>query len=445
MNMRVKLSDHFTYKRLFQFVIPTIAMMVFTSIYGVVDGFFISNFVGKDPFSAVNLIMPFLMILGAIGFMIGAGGSAIVAKALGEKKNKEANEYFSFLIYVTIICGIVLFFFGYGMIGHVARWLKADDSLYDYCVQYGKIILIGTPFFMLQQVFQTFLTTAEKPKLAFLITLIAGITNMVLDALFVAIFRWQIVGAAVATVVSQFVGGVIPLIYFLCKNNSLLHLGKAKWNGKVLLRTCTNGSSEFVGNISGSIVGMLFNLQLIKYAGNDGIAAYGTMMYVNFIYVAIFIGYSIGTAPLIGYNYGAKNTSELKNIFKKSMILMLIFGVVMSLLAFVLAYPISKIYVGYDDALFEMTKNAFYIFSFSFVFSGISIFASSLFTALNNGLVSAIISFMRSVVYQIACVFILPLFFGINGIWISMLVTEILSTITSILFIICQKKKYQYM
>ncbi len=442
--MRIQLSDHFNYKKLFRFVLPTIAMMVFTSIYGVIDGLFISNFVGKNPFSAVNLIMPFLMILGAVGFMIGTGGSAIISRVLGEKDSIRANQYFSLLVYTTLLLGVILAVVGELIVPYVATWLKADEELYDYCVLYARIVLVGMPFFMLQQVFQPFLTTAEKPKLAFLVTLIAGCTNIALDALFVAGLKWGVKGAAIATIISQMIGGTIPFIYFFSKNNSLLHLGKTKWYGKMLLKTCTNGSSEFVSNISGSVVSIVFNLQLLKYAGNDGIAAYGTMMYVNFIYVAIFIGYSIGTAPLIGYNFGAQNHHELKNIFKKSMIIMGVFGILMTCLALALASPISLLFVGYDKQLLAMTKKAFFIFSFAFLFTGFSIFSSSLFTALNNGAISAIVSFLRSLVYQISCVFILPLIFGLNGIWLSMLFAEILSMLTAMGFVLLKRKKYHY-
>lgn len=442
--MRIQLSDHFNYKKLFRFVLPTIAMMVFTSIYGVIDGLFISNFVGKNPFSAVNLIMPFLMILGAVGFMIGTGGSAIISRVLGEKDSIRANQYFSLLVYTTLVMGVILAVVGELIVPYVAKWLKADEQLYDYCVLYARIVLVGMPFFMLQQVFQPFLTTAEKPKLAFLVTLIAGCTNIALDALFVAGLKWGVKGAAIATIISQMIGGTIPFIYFFSKNNSLLHLGKTKWYGKILLKTCTNGSSEFVSNISGSVVSIVFNLQLLKYAGNDGIAAYGTMMYVNFIYVAIFIGYSIGTAPLIGYNFGAQNHQELKNIFKKSMLIMGLFGILMTGLALALANPISLLFVGYDEHLLAMTKKAFFIFSFAFLFTGFSIFSSSLFTALNNGIISAIVSFLRSLVYQISCVFILPLLFGLNGIWLSMLFAEILSMLTAMCFVLLKRKKYHY-
>ena len=442
--MRIKLSDHFSYKNLLRFVFPTILMMIFTSIYGVVDGLFISNFVGKTAFAAVNFIMPFLMILGAVGFMIGTGGTAIVSKTLGEGENEKANCYFSFLVYVTAVLGVVIAVLGELLIPYVTRWLGASEDMFDICVLYGRIIMAAVPFYMLQNLFQAFFTTAEKPKLGFAVTFVAGCTNMVLDALMVAVFKWGVAGAAIATALSQTVGAVIPLIYFAKKNSSLLRFTKCPFYGKVLLKTCTNGSSEFVSNISGSVVGMVFNSQLMRLAGENGVSAYGVMMYVCFIYVAIFIGYAIGTAPIIGFNYGAQNHKELKNIFKKSMILMAIFGVLMTLLAIVLAPWISRLFVGYDEGLFDMTVHAFRVFSFSFILAGINIFASSFFTALNNGAVSAAISFLRTLIFQSTAVIVLPMIWELDGIWLSITVAEVFALIISVTFLAAKRKKYNY-
>lgn len=442
--MRIRLSDHFGYKKLLRFVFPTILMMIFTSIYGVVDGLFISNFVGKSAFAAVNFIMPFLMVLGAVGFMLGTGGTAIVSQTLGEGDEEKANRYFSFLVYFTVAIGAVIALLGEAFIPQVTRLLGANENMFDDCVLYARIIMLAVPAFMLQNLFQAFFTTAEKPNLGFAVTFAAGCTNMVLDALMVGVFKWGVAGAAIATAISQLVGAVIPLFYFGRKNGSLLRLGKCAFYGKVLLKTCTNGSSEFVGNISGSIVGMVFNAQLMRLAGEDGVSAYGVMMYVGFIYVAIFIGYAIGTAPIIGYNHGAKNHSELKSIFKKSLILMGIFGVLMTVLAVVLAPAISKLFVGYDAELCEMTTKAFYLFSLSFLFSGFGIFGSSLFTALGSGSISATISFLRTLVFQIGSVLILPIFFDVNGIWLSLLCADVLSTIVTVIFFFAKRKKYHF-
>lgn len=419
-------------------------MMIFTSIYGVVDGLFISNFVGKSAFAAVNFIMPFLMVLGAVGFMLGTGGTAIVSQTLGEGDEEKANRYFSFLVYFTVAIGAVIALLGEAFIPQVTRLLGANENMFDDCVLYARIIMLAVPAFMLQNLFQAFFTTAEKPNLGFAVTFAAGCTNMVLDALMVGVFKWGVAGAAIATAISQLVGAVIPLFYFGRKNGSLLRLGKCAFYGKVLLKTCTNGSSEFVGNISGSIVGMVFNAQLMRLAGEDGVSAYGVMMYVGFIYVAIFIGYAIGTAPIIGYNHGAKNHSELKSIFKKSLILMGIFGVLMTVLAVVLAPAISKLFVGYDAELCEMTTKAFYLFSLSFLFSGFGIFGSSLFTALGSGSISAAISFLRTLVFQIGSVLILPIFFDVNGIWLSLLCADVLSTIVTVIFFLAKRKKYHF-
>ncbi len=441
----IGLNSHFTYGKLFRFVASPILMMVFTSIYGVIDGLFISNFAGKTPFAAINVIMPVTMILGAFGFMIGTGGTAIVSQTLGEGDNKRANNYFSFLVYATVVTGVILSVVTIIFLPSLAKLLGVDEEMAPYALVYGRIVIGFTPLFMLQSLFHSFFITAERPALGFKVTFISGCTNIVLDALFVWILRFGVAGAAVATGISQLVGAVIPIFYFVSrKNDSLLRLGKGDFNLKVLLKTCTNGSSELVSNISGSVVSIVFNKQLLALAGQNGVSAYGVMMYVNFIYIAIFIGYAIGTAPVIGFNFGANNREELQNVFKKSLVIMTGFGVVMAALAYLLSAPISKIFVGYDQELYEMTKNAFRLFCFSFVFTGVAIFGSSMFTALGNGAVSAIISFLRTLVFQISCVLILPKFLGINGVWISMLVADLLSALVTAIFFVAMRKKYCY-
>lgn len=442
--MHIQLSDHFTYGKLLRFTFPTIIMMVFTSIYGVVDGFFVSNFVGKTPFAAVNFIMPFLMMLSTVGFMFGTGGGALIAKTLGEGKPEKANRLFSLFVYISLGCGVVIALAGMIFLRPITQKLGAEGELLEYCVIYGRIILAALPFFVLQMAFQSFFVTAEKPQLGLYTTVAAGVTNMVLDALLIAVFRWGIVGAALATALSQAVGGMIPLIYFARPNSSLLRLGKTVYDGKAVLRACTNGSSELMSNISMSLVGMLYNIQLMKYAGEDGVAAYGVLMYVNLIFLAMFIGYSIGTAPVIGYHFGAANHDELKNLLKKSLVLIGIFSVGMLVLGEVLARPLSMIFVSYDTALLELTLRGFVIFSFSFLFAGMAIFGSSFFTALNNGLISALISFLRTLVFQIAAVLLLPLIWGIDGIWISVVFAELMAALVSVIFIFVLRRKYRY-
>ena len=443
--MRIQLSDHFTYKKLFRFAIPSVIMMLFTSIYGVVDGLFVSNLVGKTEFAAVNLIMPIMMIVGAIGFMMGAGGTAIVAKTLGEKKNELAERYFSLFVYVTAGAGMLLALVGAIYIRPLSAMLGAEGALLDCCEAYGRIVILAMPAFMLQNLFQSFFIVAEKPKLGLYVTIGAGVTNIILDALFVYVFKMGLEGAALATSISQVVGGAVPIIYFLNKNDSLLRLGKTKFYGKALLKAATNGSSELMSNISASIVTILYNNQLMKLEGEDGIAAYGVVMYVGFIFIAMFIGYAVGTAPIIGYNYGAQNYGELKNLLKKSTVICFISGGTMTLFAFIFASPLSSIFVGYDQRLLELTANGFKIFSLSFVLSGFCIFGSSFFTALNNGLVSAVLSFMRTLVYQMVGILLLPIFFGIDGVWSSMLLAEFLALTTTVFFLILNRKKYKYM
>lgn len=444
MKDNIKLSDHFSYKRLIRFTIPSIVMLVFTSVYGVVDGLFVSNFVGKTSFAAVNLIMPVLMILGCIGFMCGTGGGALIAMKLGEGKADKANEIFSLIITVSAVSGVILAALGVAFIKPISVMLGADGKMLDNCILYGRIILAALPFYILQYEFQCLFATAGKPKLGLYVTIAAGVTNMILDALFVAVFSWGLAGAAIATSISQFVGGAIPLIYFAKKNTSLLRLCRFKFDLGVLAKTCSNGVSEFMSNVSASIVGILYNMQLMKYAGENGIAAYGVIMYVNFIFQAIFIGYSVGSAPIVGYNYGSGNKKELKNILKKGLVIIVTSAVLMFVLGQALSTPLSKLFVGYDEELFNITVYGFTIFSFSFLFSGFPILGSSFFTALNNGFISAVISFLRTMVFQIVAVLILPVFFGLNGVWLSVVTAEFLAMLSTAIFLIAKKKKYGY-
>lgn len=442
--MTIQLSDHFTYKRLLRFTLPSIAMMIFTSIYSVVDGFFVSNFVGKTPFAAVNFIMPFLMILGAFGFMFGTGGSALISKTMGEGDMPKANRLFSLLTYTSALVGVTVAVLGMLFIRPIAAALGAEGAMLDDCVLYGRIILAVLPFFMLQMEFQSFFVTAEKPQMGLYSTVAAGVTNMVLDALFIAVFRWGIAGAAAATALSQLVGGAIPLVYFGRKNTSLLRLTKTVFDGRALLKTCTNGSSELMSNVSMSLVGMLYNVQLMKYAGEDGVAAYGVLMYVCFIFIAIFIGYSIGAAPVVGYNFGAENHRELKSLLRKSLVLITVCSVGMVIMSLLLARPLSLLYVGYDADLFAMTLRGFVFCSFSFLFSGLAIFGSGFFTALNNGLVSAIMSFLRTLFFQVTAILLLPLIWELDGIWASIVVADLAAAAVTAIFLVAMRKRYHY-
>ncbi|WP_322172594.1 MATE family efflux transporter [Acutalibacter caecimuris] len=445
MKQQIQLSDHFSYTRLLRFALSPVLMMVFTSIYGVVDGLFVSNFVGKVPFAAINLIMPFTMILGGLGFMIGTGGSALVAKTLGEGRREDADRYFTMLVLFTLLTGAATTAFGLAFMEPAARLLGATDAMLGDCVLYGRIVIGFTTAFMLQNVFQTFLSTAEKPKLGLFYTVAAGVTNMALDALFIAGFRWGVAGAALATGISQCVGGVLPLFFFLRPNASLLRLRKTRLEPRVLLRACGNGSSELMSNISGSLVGMLYNFQLLRFAGEDGVAVYGVLMYVSFIFVAVFIGFTVASTPVVGYHHGAGNYAELKSLLKKSVVLMFGGGVLMMALSWVLARPLAQVFVGYDPALAEMTRHAFLVFSWSFLLAGFNIFVSSFFTALNNGAVSAAISFLRSLVFQILCVLALPALVGLDGIWWSVTVADVFACAISLIFLFAKRKRYHYM
>lgn len=444
--MRIQLSDHFSYGKLLKFTWPSIAMMIFTSIYSVVDGFFVSNFAGKTPFAAVNLIFPVLMILGAVGFMFGTGGTALVAKTYGEGDRDRANRYFSLFVYISLAIGVVLAVLGIVFIRPVGSVLGAAGELLDNCVLYARIILASLPFFILQVMFQSFFVAAERPQLGLGVTVLSGMTNMILDAVLVPLLpqELKLAGAAVATAAAQAVGGILPLFYFFRENSSILRLGKTSYSGSAILRACTNGSSEFMSNIAMSVVGVLYNLQLMKYAGEDGIAAYGVMMYVSMIFSAVYVGYSIGAGPVVSYHDGARNYGELKGLLRKSLVLIGVFGVGMVAAAELLAALLAKIFVGYDAALFALTVSGFRIFALSFGFMGFGIFASGFFTALNDGLTSALISFLRTLVFQSAAIMVLPLLWDIDGIWISVVVSEFMSVVLGTVFLAAKRKKYHY-
>ncbi len=442
--MKIQLSEHFTYKKLIRFTLPTIIMLIFTSIYGVVDGIFISNCVGSDAFAAVNLIMPAIMILGSIGFMMGTGGSALVSKTIGEGDNKKANEYFSMLIYLLIIAGLILSIIGIIFIRPVASLLGAEGDILNYAITYGRTLLIALMAFLLQNCFQSFLVVAEKPQMGLIISICAGITNMILDFLFIYVLKMGVFGAALATGISQVVGGVIPLVYFIRKNTSPLRLVKAKFDRKAILQACSNGSSEMLTNISASLVNMLYNMQLMKFAGPNGVSAYGIIMYVGFIFSGTYLGYGVGSAPIIGYHYGAENKEELKSLFKKSLKLLGVAAIVMTLCAEGLSKVLASIFVSYDAELLAMTVTAIRLYALSYLLSWFNIFASSFFTALNNGPVSAIISFMRTLIFETSMIFILPAMFGLNGVWLAIGVAEILAFLVSGGLLIYNRKKYEY-
>lgn len=444
--MNIQLSDHFNYRKLIKFTLPSIAMMIFTSIYSVVDGFFVSNFAGKTPFAAVNLIMPVLMIMGTVGFMFGTGGTALVAKTYGEGEKEKANRYFSLFVYVATSIGVVLAILGLIFIRPIAVLLGAGGSLLDNCVLYARIVLLALPFFILQVMFQSFLVAEEKPHMGLAVTVLAGLANIALDALLVILLpkAYKLAGAAIATAMAQFVGGMVPLVFFIRNKNGILCLGKTKFDASALFKACTNGSSEFMSNISMSIVGILYNLQLMKYAGENGVAAYGVMMYVSMIFSAAFVGYSIGTTPVISYHDGAQNRDELKGLLRKSLVLVGSFGLAMILSAEFLASPLSKVFVGYDAELFDLTVSGMRIFALSFGFMGFGIFASGFFTALNDGLTSALISFLRTLVFQSGAIMLLPMLWGIDGVWISVVVAEFMSLVLGGFFLIVKRKTYHY-
>lgn len=442
--MEIQLSDHFTYGKLLKFTLPSIAMIIFTSIYSVVDGLFVSNFAGDIPFKAINLIFPFLMIMGTVGLMFGTGGTAIVASTLGEGDREKANEYFSLFVYMTAGLGVFFGVVGLIFLRPIAVALGARGEILENCVVYGRILLCTLPFLVLQFMTQSFFVAAEKPRLGLAVTVAAGVTNMVLDAVLVTLLpkEYKLAGAAIATGMSQLVGGVIPLIYFFRENSSLLRLGRTRYDGRAIVRACANGSSEFMSNVSMNVVGMLYNLQLLKYAGDDGVAAYGVMMYVSMIFSAAFLGYSIGSAPVVSFHSGAGNHAELKGILKKSLVIIGACGIVMLLAAQLLAAPLSGIFVSYSSDLLNMTVHGLRIFALSFPFMGFAIYGSGFFTALNDGLTSALISFLRTLVFQTGAVLLLPMLWGIDGIWFSVVAAEMMAVVFTVIFLAAKRRRY---
>lgn len=442
--MKIHLAEHFDYKRLLRFSLPTVIMIICTSVYCIVDGFFVSNIVGKTAFASVNLIMPVLMGVGSIGFMFGTGGSAIAAKLMGQKKPEEANRFFSMLVYMAVLAGILVSIIGFIFTRPIAISLGAKGEMLAYCVTYGHISFCSMPAYILQYMFQSLFVTAEKPKLALKINILAGIVNILLDALFIAVFQWGVAGAAMATALGEITGGLIPLIYFARKNSSLLHLTKTKFNGSMFLQACINGSSEMVTNLSSSIVNILYNYQLMRIAGNDGIAAYGIIMYINIIFMAVYMGYSLGSSPIVSYNYGAENHSELKNLFQKSLRILSCARIIQFIAAEIMAVPLIMIFASYDKSLLDLTVYGFRIYSFAFLVTGFNIWGSSFFTALNDGPVSAAISFLRTLLFQVLMLLFLPNIWGLDGVWLSNIAAELLALTVTAAFLCGKRKKYQY-
>ena len=442
--MKIQLTDHFDYRRLLRFSLPTIIMIICTSIYCIVDGFFVSNVVGKTAFASINLIMPVLIGVGSIGLMFGTGGSAMIAKLMGQKKQEEAQSCFSMLVYMAIIIGIFVSFIGFIFTRPIAAIFGAKGEMLEYCVTYGHILFCSMPAYILQYMFQSLFVTAEKPKLALKVNILAGIINILLDALFIVVFQWGVAGAAIATALGEIAGGLIPLIYFARKNGSLLRLTKMKFNGSMFMQACINGSSEMVTNLSSSIVNMLYNYQLMRLAGNDGISAYGIIMYINIIFVAVYIGYSLGSSPIVSYNYGAENHSELKNLFHRSLRILSSAGIIQFVAAEILAIPLIMIFASYDKALLDLTVYGFRIYSLSFLVMGFNIWGSSFFTALNDGTVSATISFLRTLVFQVILLLFLPAVWGLDGILLSNIISELSAFTVTVIFLYTKRKKYQY-
>lgn len=445
MKQQIQLSDHFTYSRLLRFTLPSICMMIFTSIYGMVDGFFISNIVGKTAFASVNLIIPFLQIIGGVGAMLGVGGSALVAKTLGEGDIPKARRYFTMMMYLMLGTSIFFTVVGIAVLRPVAYLFGATEAMIGDVMTYGTICLLFNTALQAQYTFQSYLIVAEKPKLALGVVIAAGVSNMILDYVLMAVIPMGIAGAAFATGLSQCVAGVIPFLWFLSKKNkSALRFTKTNFELKPMLLACGNGASEMMSSVSASITGILYNLQLMKYAGEDGVAAYGVVMYAAFVFLGVFNGYSQGSSPIMGYHYGAQNFKEMKNVLKRSLIMLGSAAAVLTALAMMLARPIASVFVGYDAELLDMTARAFMICATPFLVMWFNMYTSCFFTALNDGAVSAAISFMRALVLPVICIIVMPLIWELDGVWYSLAGSEILGVFVSLAFLLGKRKKYHY-
>ena len=444
MKSRIHLSDHFTYRKLLRFTLPSIVMNIFASMYIIVDGYFVANFAGKTEFAAVNMIMPVLNILGTTGYMFGVGGSALVAKTLGQKDPQQANRLFSLIVLVSSGLGVLLMIPGFIFMPQITALLGAEGKLLEDSVLYGRIFILALPAWILVYEFQLFFVTAEKPRLGLAVTVCTGLSNIALDALFVLGFRWGLAGAATASAIAQLVGGVFPLFYFCRKNSSTLQLVKPVWNVRAIVKCCTNGSSEFMAEAAFSLVGIVYNVQLLKYAGEDGVVIYGLLMYVSLMFIAVFVGYSNGIGSAFSYQYGAQNHGELRNLLKKSLVIIGITSVMMFVLSEAIAVPFSALFLRDAEKLLPDTVRAFRIFSLTYLFAGIAIFGSAFFTALNNGLISAVISFLRTFVFELGAVLLLPVLFGVDGIWYSGVFAELMAAVVGIIFMVALRKKYHY-
>ena len=442
--MTSSLDKDIDFKFLIKFSLPSIIMMVFLSVYTIVDGVFISKLVGTDALSAVNIVYPVIALLMAISTMIGTGGNAIVSRKLGEGKTEEARKDFSTLVYTVIFLGVTLSILSYLFLKPIIIFLGANAAIYEYCDIYAKIMLIFTPALLLAMMFKILLVTAGQGHLGLILTVLGGVVNMILDYVFISTFNMGIAGAALATGIGYCITGLCGLVYFIFARKNVLHLVKPHFHADLLKETCINGSSEMVSTLSGSIITLVFNNILMRMAGVDGVAAITVILYLQMLLAAVYMGYAMGISPLLGYNYGKKDEMNLKSIFKISIITISIISGAVLMFGVFKAGSLAALFTHRGTNVYILAESGLRLFSVSFLFSGINIFASSMFTALSNGKVSAIISFVRTLAFQLICLYTLPTFLGINGVWLAIPVAELLSLVVSIYFIRKYRNEYKY-
>lgn len=438
------IAQEFNLISLLRFVAPTVVMLVFMSLYQMVDAVFVSKFVGENALSALNIVYPFPSIVIAVSIMLATGGSAIIARNMGEGKEKEAKENFSFIVLVGAVIGVAIATAGILFIEPLIYMLGATPSLYDYCYEYLFILVLSVPLSVFQMLFQSFFVTAGKPHLGLTLTVLGGVSNIVLDYVFIVLCGFGVSGAALATSIGYSIPGLFGLIYFAVSRKGTLYFVKPVFRWGVLFKCCINGSSEMVNNLAVAVTTFLFNVLMLKYEGEAGVAAITIVLYAQFLMTSAFMGFSSGIAPVVSFNYGSGNVRQLKKIFKISVWVIAVVSAAVFVIAETCSDVVIMVFTPAGSEVFGLTKYGFAIFSFSFLCTGMNIFASALFTAFSNGKISAILSFLRTFVFLTACLLFLPLFWGVDGIWLAVPVAEVMALFVSVYYLVRFKKVYQY-
>lgn len=418
--------------------------MVFMSLYTMVDGVFVSRFAGTAALSAVNIVYPMVSVVVAVGVMLATGGSAIIAKRMGEGKPEQARQNFSYLILAGVLIAVGMAALALVFLKPLLHLLGARGALFELCYAYALPLVFFIPSGILQMLFQTLLVTAGRPMLGLTVTVLGGVANIVLDYLFIVPLQMGIAGAAIATGIGFSIPAVFGLLYFALRRSGPLCFVRPKGGGKMLLRCCANGSSEMVTNMSTAVTTFLFNLLMMRYAGEDGVASITIVLYTQYLMTAVYMGYATGTAPVFSFHHGSRNGEQLRRLFRISMGFIALCSVATFALALVFAKQVVVIFTPAGSPVFEMALYGFRLFSGSFLFAGVGIFASAMFTAFSDGKVSAAISFLRTFAFIVLALLLLPLAMGLDGVWLAVPLAEVLGFGVSLFFLYRKKKRYCY-